>query len=268
MALEADTPFRPDTIGATMAKYLISLHLTRPEAAQITLDEARMYGLLESFLGFAGVIGATLAQVAKLPPSGGYEPYLVDRGLNPIAARGIAAVVDRSAERTAREGAGRRAVIDAIRFLAHSKRQNRAIILRARALLKNWERTSLVDTIFAEAAVNETEFIALLKLAVDGGEVAGERIREMAAAVLPNLSIARGPKISAPSVAHELFVEEFSDLPKKRRPHSGDRSAEYVDAMTEATRLEFNVPDFDARSVRRRRLRQAAKTPGVARPSR
>ena len=67
------------------------------------------------------------------------------------------------------------------------------------------------------------EFIGLLKSAVEGREVAWRRITEIAATIAPRLSMTRGPKISAASATHEVFLETVAELlapkPDKRNLH-------------------------------------------------
>ena len=79
----------------------------------------------------------------------------------------------------------------------------------------------------------------------------------------PHLPLARGPKVSAPSAAHEIFLHEFGGLPARRRAYSRhNRAKEHASAATEATRREFNVSHFDQRSVRRRLARRKVKKIG------
>lgn len=93
----------------------------------------------------------------------------------------------------------------------------------------------------------------LLKLAADGHEIEVGRITEVAAKVAAQISLKRGPKIRAASVAHEFFLKgnigiDLGPWPKPQQ----ERAAEYVDALTAATRKEFNFPDFDSRPAQRR----------------
>jgi hypothetical protein len=113
--------------------------------------------------------------------------------------------------------------------------------------------TSLVDEGFKAAGLSESEFIYLLKCQAKGEHVDRDRIAEIAAEVSPHLSIRRGPKVTAWSAAHEFLLEEGIKPSGKRRPYLGrNRSEEWVDPVTEATRLEFDVPGFDPRPARRR----------------
>jgi hypothetical protein len=67
------------------------------------------------------------------------------------------------------------------------------------------------------------------------------------------LSIARGPKIGAASAAHEFLLAGFVSF---MGPHAYTWSTledDFIDAVTEATRLEFDEPEFDPRPAHRRR---------------
>jgi hypothetical protein len=110
--------------------------------------------------------------------------------------------------------------------------------------------------LFSEAAQSETEFIKLLEAVVQGKTADVGRLVGICAAIAPSLSLGRGPKVCAPSAAHEFILESGIKLNKKRVPYARrDRAARNDDALTEATRVEFDVPDFDSRPSRRRRQR-------------
>jgi hypothetical protein len=193
------------------------------------------------------------------PPSRGYEPLLIESGYHPYVARVIAGLLARMGRRIAMESKLHRRVVEAIRFLGKGKRQRRAIAPRANDLLEAFKKTSIIETIFDNAGLCELEFIRLLKSVVDGQEVDCQRLTQIAATLLPYLSVARGRKVSAASATHELLLEHTKNkISTERRPYSRQkRTDEWVDRLTEATRCEFNEPSFDSRPARRRRKRQA-----------
>jgi hypothetical protein len=186
----------------------------------------------------------------------------------PIAARGLADVTVRRGKRTAREAKHFREVADAIGFLA-KMRQKGATARRARTILRAWKDTSVVETLFCSAGLEEFEFIRLLQELEKHGNTDYERLAHLAAQIVPHLTLTRGPKMGAASAAHAFLLEHDLPIPPRRRPHSrGDRTAENVDALTEATRTEFCEPDFDSRPMKRRskRLTRRASplTPKIA----
>ena len=152
----------------------------------------------------------TIAQRAvESSPSIAYEPLLIEHGVKLVRARGLASLTIRRGTQHANESIRLPAIVGAIRFLAKPGRDRRAILSKAEVLFAAWEETSIIDTIFDDAKLRESEFIGLLKSAVEGREVAWRRITEIAAVIAPLLSIPRGPKISAASASHELLLEEL-----------------------------------------------------------
>jgi hypothetical protein len=168
---------------------------------------------------------SSLSRIAELPPSRGYEPALVQNGFHTVTARGISFFVGRIARRLASESKRRRPVFNAIRFLA-KPRQKRAILSRAEILLAAWEETSIIETVFDEIGLQETEFIKLLQAIVQGQTTDLNRLAEICATIAPSLSLDRGPKVSAPSAAHKFILESGIKLTKKRFPYARrDRTA-------------------------------------------
>jgi hypothetical protein len=197
-----------------------------------------------------------IAEMTK--PSPGYEPLLMKMGWDPFTARGIAKFVVRRARQRADESKFYSQVVGDIRFFAKDPRQRAAIVRRAKCLHDAWEMTPVVGDLLFKAGIDELEFMPLLKSVVEGHEGDLKSIVAIAAKAASRLSIKRGPKISAPSTAHELFLNgrlgvELGPWPKPQQ----DRTAEYVDALTAATRKEFKNPDFDCRPAKRRRRRES-----------
>jgi hypothetical protein len=210
--------------------------------------------------GFLGVIlgmglkrGKVIEYLDELPPSPGYGPLLVDAGWNRIAARGVATLAVQHGRRIEKEGQWQRRVFDAIHFLGERPRQRRAILSRARLLIEASEATTIVETIFYQAGLNEAKFLILLKQVIERRQTDHSRIMEIAAAVSAAVPTPRGAKVSACSAAHEFLFRQDLRLPIKRRAYLGrDRLEEYVDPRTEATRREFGRVHFDSRPARRR----------------
>lgn len=186
------------------------------------------------------------AEMAK--PSPGYESLLVEMGWDRFAARGLAKFAIRRARKQAKESKLYREVFKDIRYLAQGPRQKAALVRCAGRLHDSWEATPIPGDILYRANVDEFEFMRLLKLAAEGHEVNFNRITKVAVEIQSQLSIKRGPKMRPASVAHEFFLKGNIgiELGKWPRPQQ-DRAAEYVDALTAATRKEFEDPDFDSR---------------------
>jgi hypothetical protein len=228
-------------------------YLTHPDVVERMKPlQTACDGLLRALSGFCKQIGAVVQRVAESPPSPGYEPWLIERGSNPILARMIAGLLVRIGNRSAEESRRLPAVVRAIRFLAKPGRNRRAISGSVRVLLAAWEKTSIIETIFDDAGLNESEFIRSLKSVSEGHEVAYRRLTEIAASLAPHLSIRRGPKVRATSAAHEFFLE-YAVMPMEHRAYSWDESkGKFTDPVTEATRCEFDRRHFDPRPAYRR----------------
>jgi hypothetical protein len=66
-------------------------YLTRPDVGERMKPlQTVCDGLLRAFRGFCEQIGAVIQRMAESRPSPGYEPWLIERGSNPILARMIA----------------------------------------------------------------------------------------------------------------------------------------------------------------------------------
>jgi hypothetical protein len=208
--------------------------------------------MFQPCIEFLALAGLGILRLKELPPSPGYEPLLIEDGFNPIIARSFAYVAVRSGKRQAKESSRRRPVCDAIRYLA-VPRQKRAIISRANKILAAWRETSIVETLFDEAGLSETEFIKILEAIVRGEHADPQRLMQLSAELACQITLARGPKIASPSATHTFLLENDLKLTKKRAPYSRrDRSAENCDSLTEATRIEFAQPHFDSRPAKRR----------------
>jgi hypothetical protein len=208
---------------------------------------------LEPLIGLFATIGLGIVKVGELSPSSGYEPLLIRYGLNPVLARGMARIAIRHGERRAAESEWHRRVFDALRFLAEPGRQRHAIFRRAQLLLEAWENTSIIETVFDEIGLSETEFIGLLKALVEGRAVDCRRITEIAARLTPHLSLGRGPKISAASAAHEFLLAAIEPITGAHAYTWSAVDDDFTDPVTEATRKEFDEPHFDPRPAHRRR---------------
>jgi hypothetical protein len=239
--LEVDIPTLYDHIEA---------YLQRPDVVEQLKSSS---GPLNSFINFVAMIGLAIVKLAELPPSSGYEPLLIGYGLHPNLARGMARIVIRHGERRAAESGWHQRVFDAVRFLAEPARQRGAVLRRAQLLLEAWDKTSIIETVFDEIGLSESEFIGLLKALVEGRVVDCRRITEIAAHLAPHLLLGRGPKISAASAAHEFFLAAIERITGAHAYTWNDIQADFVDPVTRATRMEFDEADFDPRPAHRRR---------------
>ena len=157
--------------------------------------------------GMFSMAAAIAERAEERFPSIGYRPYFEAQGLAPLLARGLGSLTISRGRRQADEAKWVAPVDEAIRFLARGGGQRRAIVARSKLVLAVSRETSIVDRLFSNARLHEGEFFRLLQAVIDGGAIDRERIKTIAAAIVPTLPRARGPKITPPSAAHELFLE-------------------------------------------------------------
>ena len=75
---------------ANLASNHLRTYLQRPDVLEQLkpLEEA-----LKRFIDFFALVGLMIVKMAELPPSSGYEPLLIQYGVNRILARGMAGIV-------------------------------------------------------------------------------------------------------------------------------------------------------------------------------
>ena len=233
---------------------LMVAELTRPDVAARVPAQARE--TWQAFHRLLLQIGGALMRVAQLPPSPGYEPYFVAKKGGRLGAHGLAHLLVHAGKRRARDSQWRGKVIKALRELA-TLRQQRALKPRVDTLLKAWDESSVIETIFHEAGQDEFEFVRLLEAARAGNTSVFNRLAEIAVTLAPKLTVARGPKRQADSEAHVLFLQTGGEFGYSRGYTWTDLEGNFTDPQTQATRLEFNKPTFNpipARRVVKRRL--------------
>jgi hypothetical protein len=247
-AKEANVPTLVDHLQESLKEYL-----TRPDVVERMKPlDAACDGLLRAFGGFCAMAEAVLRRGAESPPSPGYEPWLIERGFDPILARMMARLWVRRGNRLAKESVRLPEVVRAVRFLAKPGRNTRAISRRVDVLLAAWEETSIIEAIFVDAGLHEFEFIRLLQSIAEGHQVAHHRLTEIAASLAPHLLVPRGLKVSAASAAHEAFLEYAVMRMEPRAYTWNEIKGKCTDPMTEATRREFPGGHFDPRPAYRR----------------
>lgn len=203
-------------------------------------------------IGTVQMASAIAKRAEEGSPSKAYGAYLEARGCAPFLASGLASLTISIATRGAAEAKSATSVVEAIRFLSRGNRQGRAIPSRANVVLAASEETSIIEEMFRNAGLHEREFLSLLQTLVNGGAIDGERITAIAAAIVPSVRRARGPKIAAASAAHERFLETNAFLGLSAGYTQSGIDGDYTDPRTQATRLEFDDPDFDPRPAHRR----------------
>ena len=124
-------------------------------------------------------------------------------------------------------------------------------------LLEMCNTTSNLDDIFNGVDVHVFEFADALEGAVRGDLAACQRVTEVAAVLAPGLSVPRGPKASAASIAHEFSLACVANMAGPKAYTYNPVSGDFTDPLTRATQLAFGDPGFDPRpALRRQKKRQ------------
>ena len=194
---------------------------------------------------------AYLLNISRSPASAGYEPLLIKRGENPLLARVKAYLAVDQGRKIADESRKYREVVTAVRFLAKPNRSRWAVNRKIALLLAASQETRIIRAIFLEAHDRDHILINLLPSATQGNEMAIERILEIAPMVAPRIRIRRGPKVTAASATHELFLEKHGIRGASAYSYS-ELEQDFIDEATQATRLEFPGAWFGPQPASRR----------------
>jgi len=189
----------------------------------------------------------------RAEPVPGYEPYFVDLGYHPLAARLMGRILVQGAADDVASLNARRPVVEAIRFIAKPQRRAKAIAKKAEFLVRFGSTLDRLDA-FAKTDCNSTNFLLSLQGVLRGEPDAIESAHRQAQCVAPHLSLRRGPKIRVASYAHQAILQSRSLL--RGASYTWDAIREdFTDSLTTATRTAFNEPNFDPRPALRRARR-------------
>jgi hypothetical protein len=168
-------------------------------------------------------------------------------GCDPLLARALAHLALRIGRQLAEAAKCRRQVVQAIRIIAKPASRTSGVRKAATFLLAASDKCSAVETLFYEANFSASEFLELLYSIVYCGELDQRRVIEIAADISSRLRTRRGRTLSPASAAHEFLLDHL------QCGYTWNVGYEdYSDPLTQATRQEFDDPDFSPRSARRR----------------
>jgi hypothetical protein len=114
-------------------------------------------------VGTVQMAGAIAERAEESFPSKAYGPYLEAQGFAPFLARGLGSLTISLGTRQANEARAVAPVAEAIRFLATSDRQRRAILRQAKVVLAASKETSIVDDLFLNSGLSKGELLSLLQ---------------------------------------------------------------------------------------------------------
>jgi hypothetical protein len=164
----------------------------------------------------------------------------------------MAHITIKHGNRRARDSQRTKVAADAIRFLAKPGRHSDSVLTKAKLILDISEETTVIETIFTDNGFNEFEFLKLIRAVLAGDHSGLNRLSEIAASVSARMIVSRGPKISAASAAHEFIMEETQGKLDLGTYTYDDVVGDFTDALTIATRREFNDFRFNPKPAYRR----------------
>jgi hypothetical protein len=189
----------------------------------------------------------------RAEPVPGYEPYFVNLGYHPLAARLMGRILVQGAAADVASLNARRPVAEAIRFIAKPRRSAKAIAKKAEFLVRFASTLDRLDA-FAKTDCNSANFLLSLQGVLRGEADAIESARSQARCIAPHLSLRRGPKVRIASYAHQAILQSRYLL--RGASYTWDAVREdFTDRLTTATRSAFNEPNFDPRPALRRARR-------------
>jgi hypothetical protein len=188
----------------------------------------------------------------KHPKDKGYGKFLETLGYDRNWAGMLAAMVveeGRVRAATAKRGSE---FAQALRRLANPRLETEAFLANAKVALEAMNGTVLMRGLFDELPrFDGIVFIRALGFCIAGEMSLRAEVIRIAKAVRSRVAISRGPKLTHASAAHEYFLETQSIFKDAAFTWSAE-DEDFTDLLTRATREEFDAPDFNPVSARRR----------------
>jgi hypothetical protein len=153
---------------------------------------------------------------------------------------------------------GRRPLANAVRALAKPGCPDETVSCLAKKILSS---TSSLHPVVADETLrmSVSNFEATLEGAAQGDPAACRRAVEMAQKIASGLSVPRGRRVTAASLAHQVLLSILSSKANGPRFTWNEYVKDFTDVCTLATRITFGKPDFSPRAARRRELKRQAQ---------
>jgi hypothetical protein len=180
----------------------------------------------------------------KYPKDEGYAKFLATLGYDRNWAGMLAAMIVEKGRVRAATAKRNAEFAQALRRLANPRLETEAFLANARVASEAMNTTLLTDGLFKDLRLLELEFIRELRFCLAGDLSGRAEVVRIAKAVWRLVRVSRGPKVTHASAAHEYFLEIQSMF----RPAAFTWSPEnedFTDQLTQATREEFDDPDFN-----------------------
>ena len=180
----------------------------------------------------------------KHPKDKGYAKFLAELGYDRNWAGMMAAMIVEEGRVRAATSQKKTEFAQALRRLANPHLDKAAFLANAKVVYESMNGTHLTRGLFnGLPPFEELSFIRALRFCVAGDMSERADVGRIAAAIWRRVAVSRGPKLTLSSAAHQYFLETQSIF----RPAAFTWSAEsedFTDRLTQATREEFDDPDF------------------------
>lgn len=188
----------------------------------------------------------------KHPKDKGYAKLLTTLGFDHNWAGMLAAWIVENGRVRAATAQRKTEFARALYRLAKPCLETKALLANAKVALEAMNGTTLTHGLFDELPSFEgLSFIGALRPCLAGDLSRRAEIHRIAKAIWRRVAVSRGPKLTHASAAHEYFLETqsiFKDAAFTWSPEHED----FTDLLTQATREEFDDPDFNPVPARRR----------------
>jgi hypothetical protein len=188
----------------------------------------------------------------KYPKDKGYGKFLEKLGYDRNRAGMMAAMIVEEGRVRAATAKRDAEFAQALRRLANSRLETEAFLANAKVALEAMSGTVLTRGLFdGLPRFDGLVFIRALKFCLAGDLSDRPDVCRIAKAIWRRVAVSRGPKLTHASAAHEYFLESHSIFGTGAftwSPYSED----FTDRLTQATREEFDDPDFNPVPARRR----------------
>lgn len=188
----------------------------------------------------------------KHPKDRGYGKFLETLGYDRNWAGMLAAMIVEEGRVRAATAKKSSEFGQALRRLANPRLGTEAFLANAKVALEAMDGTELTRGLFDELPRFEgLLFIRALRFCLAGDLSDRSHISRIAKTIWRRVAISRGPKLTHASAAHEYFLASqsiFKTVAFTWSPEDED----FTDRLTQATREEFDDPDFNPIPARRR----------------
>ena len=181
----------------------------------------------------------------KYPKDKGYAKFLTALGYDRNWAGMLAATIVEEGRVRAATSQRKTEFARALRGLADPRLETAAFLANAKMALEAMGGTRLTRGLFDRLPPFEgLSFIRGLRLCLAGDLSGRAEVSRIAKAIWRRVTVSRGAKLTHASAAHEYFLESQSIFRPAGFTWAAD-SENFTDRLTQATREEFDDPNFN-----------------------